>query len=115
MCVFLMWIPGIVIQAPFWDCLKGQPKRNVPALIVICEKCIRFRVRLWFGIYAVLIMFVQCMVRLATAPLAKLAQGESGVPANSVRTAWVQFLPPPARSMLRAFHQAVCLPLLRLQ
>jgi hypothetical protein len=33
----------------------------------------------------------------STAPLAKLAQGESCVPANSVRTAWVQFLPPPAR------------------
>jgi hypothetical protein len=31
-----------------------------------------------------------------TAPLAKLAQGESGVPANLIRTAWVQFLPPPA-------------------
>jgi hypothetical protein len=42
-----------------------------------------------------------------TAPLAKLAQGESGgcgVQANLVRTAWVQFLPPPARSILRAFH-----------
>ena len=50
-----------------------------------------------------------------TAPLAKLAQGESGVPANLVRTAWVQFLPTPARSMLCAFHQAVCLPLLRFQ
>jgi hypothetical protein len=32
--------------------------------------------------------------QLSTAPLAKLAQGESGVPANLVRTAWVQFLPP---------------------
>ncbi len=50
-----------------------------------------------------------------TAPLAKSAQGESGVPANLIRTAWVQFLPPPARSMLSAFHQAVCLPLLRFQ
>ncbi len=50
-----------------------------------------------------------------TAPLATLTQGESGVPANLVRTAWVQFLPPPARSMLRAFHQAICLPLLRFQ
>jgi hypothetical protein len=45
-----------------------------------------------------------------TAPLAKLAQGESGVPANLVRTAWVQLLPPPARSMLRAFlKQCACL------
>jgi hypothetical protein len=50
-----------------------------------------------------------------TAPLAKLAQGESGVLANLVRSAWLQFLPTPARSMLRAFHQAVCLPLLTFQ
>ena len=54
-------------------------------------------------------------LNFCAAPLAKLAQGESGVPANLVRTGWVQFLPPPARSMLRAFHQAVCLPLLRFQ
>ncbi len=50
-----------------------------------------------------------------TAPLAKLAQGESGVPANLVRTAWVQFLPPPAQSMLCAFHKAAYLPLSRFQ
>jgi hypothetical protein len=58
---------------------------------------------------------VLLIAMLLTAPLAKLAQGESGVPANLVRTAWVQFRPPPAWSMLRAFHQAVCLPLLRIQ
>ncbi len=55
------------------------------------------------------------IIASGSSPLAKLAQVESGVPANLVRTAWVQFLPPPARSMLRAFHQAVCLPLLRFQ
>ncbi len=38
---------------------------------------------------------------IVPAPVAKLAQGESGVPADLVRTAWVQFLPPPARSRLR--------------
>ncbi len=41
--------------------------------------------------------------RQTTAPLAKLPQGESGVPANLVRTARVQCLPPPARSMLPCF------------
>ncbi len=56
-------------------------------------------------------MFLNSGAYADTAPLAKLAQGESGVPAFLVRTAWVQFLPPPARSVLRAFHQAVCLPL----
>ena len=63
------------------------------------------------------LIFINIIIAIIaiTAPLAKLAQGESGVPANLVRTAWVQFLPPPARSMLRAFHQAVCLPLLRFQ
>jgi hypothetical protein len=45
---------------------------------------------------------------MSTAPLpAKLAQGESRVPANMVRTAWVQVVPTPARSMLGAFHPAV--------
>ena len=61
------------------------------------------------------IPMISYMIRTMAAHLAKLAQGESGVLANLVRTAWVQFLPPPARSMLRAFHQAVCLPLLRFQ
>ena len=65
---------------------------------------------------AVFNLYAYLNICLATAPLAKLAQGESGIPANLVRTAaWVLFLPPPARSMLRAFHQAVCLPLLRFQ
>jgi hypothetical protein len=48
-----------------------------------------------------------------TAPLAKLAQGESGVPANLVRTAWVQILPPPARqheaSFVLSTKQYACL------
>jgi hypothetical protein len=43
------------------------------------------------------------MSLLSTAPLAKLAQGESGVPANMVRTAWVQFLPPPSTKHASCF------------
>ena len=31
MCGSLKWVPGIVIRARCWDCLKGQQKRNVPA------------------------------------------------------------------------------------
>jgi hypothetical protein len=31
MCGSLTWVPGIVIRANCWDCLKGQQKRNVPA------------------------------------------------------------------------------------
>jgi hypothetical protein len=31
MCGNLVWVPGIVIRAHCWDCLKGQQKRNVPA------------------------------------------------------------------------------------
>ena len=27
----LTWVPGIIIRAHWWDCLKGQQKRNVPA------------------------------------------------------------------------------------
>jgi hypothetical protein len=70
---------------------------------------------LWPNLWRVSESTSEDALTLSTAPLAKLAQGESVGPANLVRTAWVQFLPPPARSMLRAFHQAVCLPLLRFQ
>ncbi len=31
MCGNLVWVPGIVLRAHYWDCLKGQQKRNVPA------------------------------------------------------------------------------------
>ena len=31
MCGNLTWVPGIVIRANCWDCLKGQQKRKVPA------------------------------------------------------------------------------------
>ena len=31
MCGALVWVPGIVIRAHCWDCLKGQQKRNVPS------------------------------------------------------------------------------------
>ena len=31
MCGNLTWVPGIIIRAHCWDCLKGQQKRNVPA------------------------------------------------------------------------------------
>jgi hypothetical protein len=30
-CGNLVWVPGIVLRAHCWDCLKGQQKRNVPA------------------------------------------------------------------------------------
>jgi asparagine synthase (glutamine-hydrolysing) len=48
---------------------------------------------------------------LSTAPLAKLAQGESGVPASLVRTAWVQFLPRPEHEACFVFStkQFACL------
>jgi hypothetical protein len=31
MCGSLIWVPGIVIRAHCWDCLKGQQKHNAPA------------------------------------------------------------------------------------
>jgi hypothetical protein len=31
MCGNLVWVPGIVIRAHCWDCLKGQQKRKIPA------------------------------------------------------------------------------------
>ncbi len=31
MCGNLVWVPGIVIRAHCWNCVKGQQKRNVPS------------------------------------------------------------------------------------
>jgi hypothetical protein len=93
-----------------------RPKDTVSVCICTKDTVLTKSIHTYTNIY-IQIHAIQSDTYRYTAPLAKLAQGESGVPANLVRTAWVQvqFLPPPARSMLRAFHQAVCLPLLRFQ
>ena len=31
MCGNIVWVPGIVLRAHCWDCLKGQQKRNISA------------------------------------------------------------------------------------
>ncbi len=61
MCGNLVWVPGKIVRAHYWDCLKGQQKCNVPPPDPNLRDLhpLSFQVLVWD--WCVLIMFVLFM------------------------------------------------------